>query len=209
MTEKKDCGHEGGQASPRLIFIAIAAFIALVLFVIFVIWLVLMPKKPQFLLQDATIYNFNVTPPNLLTTNIQVTISSRNPNGRIGAFYDKLDIHASYRDQQVTLVTEIPRTYEGHKDVAIWSPFLYGNSVPIAPYLAGSLIQDQNAGIILLSVKIYGKVKWKVGIWSSSWYRINVNCPAYISINDRTKSVVVGSAMKFQIVQSCNVDVSN
>ncbi|XP_071723889.1 NDR1/HIN1-like protein 12 [Rutidosis leptorrhynchoides] len=212
MTEKKDCGHhekEGGPSLGRLIFAALLAFIIIILFIIFLVWAILRPTKPRFLLQDATIYAFNVTPPNFLTSNIQVTISTRNPNGRIGIFYEKLDIYASYRNQQVTLATEIPRTYQGHKDIAIWSPFLYGNSVPISPYFAGSLSQDQSAGLILLSVKIYGKVKWKVGTWVSGKYRINVNCPAYISFSDRSKSVVIGSAIKYQIVQSCSVDVSN
>lgn len=210
----KECGHyeedeESSQLRYKRILLALLSILLLIAFIIFLVWIILQPKKPRFVLQDATLYAFNLSVPNLLTSNLQVTLSSRNPNDKIGIYYDSLDIYASYRNQQVTLATLLPTTYQGHKDVTVWSPYLYGNGVPVAPYLAPALAQDLNAGILLLDIRVDGRVKWKVGTWFSGGYRLHVNCPAYIMFSDRSAGagVQVGPAVKFQLVQRCTVDV--
>ncbi|XP_021278675.1 NDR1/HIN1-like protein 12 [Herrania umbratica] len=205
----KDCGHHDGKKQlVKRIVIAIVGFLIVFAIVVFLAWAILHPAKPRFILQDVTIYTFNLTAPNFLTSDMQITLSSRNPNDRIGIYYQKLDMYSSYRNQQITLPTLLPRTYQGHQDVTIWSPFLYGNAVPVAPFLEAGLSQDMNAGLVLLNIKVFGQLKWKVGTWISGRYQINANCPAYISFTDRTKAIQVGSAMKYQLVQICSVDVS-
>ncbi|XP_052178252.1 NDR1/HIN1-like protein 1 [Diospyros lotus] len=206
----KDCGaHHLDERKKlfRLAAVAVLAFVLLILFIIFLVWLILRPTKPRFILLDATIYAFNISGPNFLTSNLQVTLSSRNPNARISIYYDKLDVYAAYRSQQITLPTLLPADYQGHKDINVWSPFLYGNAVPIAPYLADVLAQDQMAGTLLINVRINGRVRWKVGTFISGRYHLYVNCPAYISFGDKNNGVPVGPAVKYQLVQNCHVDV--
>lgn len=205
----KDCGHHEHEERKlfRRPFVAFLAFIVLILFIILLVWLILRPTKPRFILQDATVYAFNVSAPNFLTSNFQITLSSRNPNDRIGIYYDRLDVYASYRGQQITLPTLLPPTYQGHKDITIWSPFLFGNSVPVAPYYTDALTQDQIAGTVLINIKATGRVRWKVGTFISGKYRLNVNCPAYINLGHRNTGVVVGPAIKYQLVQGCHADV--
>lgn len=219
----KECGHhhhdDRGQLL-RSIFGGIIAFILLILFIIFLIWIILRPTKPSFMLQDATVYAFNlsssinepspsVPTPNTVTITMQITLSAHNPNHRIGIYYHKLDVYASYRSQQISLPTALPATYQGHKDFTVWSPFLYGTAVPVSPYTLSSLQQDQNAGAVLVNVKVNGRVKWKVGTWVSGRYHIYVNCPAYIRFaGDRNGGIgVVAPSVKFQLLQSCSVDV--
>ncbi|XP_059627783.1 NDR1/HIN1-like protein 1 [Cornus florida] len=207
----KDCGHhhhhDERRKLYRLLFACFLIFVIVVLFIIFLVWAILRPTKPRFILQDATVYAFNVSPPNFLTSNLQVTVSSRNPNSRIGIYYDKLDVYATYRSQQITLPTLVPANYQGHKDVNVWSPFLCGNAVPVAPYLAAALSQDEMAGMVLINIKIDGRVRWKVGTFISGRYHLYANCPAYISFGNRNNGIVVGPAIKYQLVQSCHVDV--
>ena len=205
----KDCEYqEERRKLKRRIFCSVLAFIFLVLFVIFLIYVILRPSKPHFVLQDVTVLALNTSSaPGFLTTNVQVTVFSRNPNGRIGVYYENLDIFATYRSQQITLPALLPTTYQGHKDVIVWSPFLYGNSVPLAPYLCDMLNQDLMTGMVLLNVKIDGRVKWKVGTWISGSYHIHVNCPAYISFCERKDCIGFGPTVKYQLVKSCTVDV--
>ncbi|KAI5666963.1 hypothetical protein M9H77_16816 [Catharanthus roseus] len=209
----KECGHDEEEKTKlhRRIFAGLLALIILILFIIFLIWLILRPTKPSFILQDATVYAFNVSSPNFLTTNFQITLSSRNPNGRIGIYYDRVDVYASYRNQQITLPTLLPSSYQGHKDITVWSPFLFGNSVPIAPYFADQLNEDQLAGMVLVNIRINGRIRWKVGTFISGRYHLFVNCPAYINLgnknNNNNNGVMVGPAVKYQLVQSCHVDV--
>ncbi|XP_010942404.1 NDR1/HIN1-like protein 12 [Elaeis guineensis] len=183
------------------LFACLLSVVILILFVIFIIWLVLRPSKPNFLLQDATITQFDLSEPNFLSTTIQITISSRNPNDRIGIYYDRLDVFVDYRGQRITDATALPPGYQGHDDVTIWSPYLYGAAVPIASYLADAVHQDQTAGFFLLYIKIDGNLRWKVGTWISGHYHIHVNCPAFFTV-DAAKGV-----FQFQKVTSCSVDV--
>ncbi|OVA07128.1 Late embryogenesis abundant protein [Macleaya cordata] len=205
----KPCDHHGSKRKKllRRLFGAFLIFIIVVLFIILLVWLILRPTKPRFTLQDATVYQFNVSSPNFLSSNLQVTIASRNPNDKIGIYYDRLDVYASYRNQQITLPTALPPTYQGHKDINVWSPFVYGNSIPIAPFLAVSLNQEQTAGMVLIYIKVDGRVRWKVGTWISGKYHIYVNCPAYLTFGSRFSGVPVGPALKFQIDRECHTDV--
>ncbi|XP_010271387.2 PREDICTED: NDR1/HIN1-like protein 12 [Nelumbo nucifera] len=85
----------------------------------------------------------------------------RNPNDKISIYYNRLDVFVEYSNQQITLPTRLPPTYEGHKDFNIWSPFIYGSNVLIAPYPVVSLSQDQNIRTVLIKIKVYGRVRWK------------------------------------------------
>ncbi|KAK9170325.1 hypothetical protein Syun_002465 [Stephania yunnanensis] len=207
----KDCGHhkEKRRRFLRLVFATFLFILFIILLTIFIIWLVLRPTKPRFTLQDATVYQFNITGgPNLISSSLQVTVASRNPNDRISVYYDRLDIFAVYRNQQITLPTSILPTYQGHKDTIIWSPYLVGAAVPVAPFIGEALLQDQAAGVVMLNVKMDGRVRWKVGAWVSG----SITCTSIVLLFDFWCQQVplglnVGPAVKLQLDRACNVDV--
>ncbi|CAN8259719.1 unnamed protein product [Cochlearia groenlandica] len=208
----KDCGSH--THSPRRKFRRIIWSIIIILFIIFLtillIWAILQPSKPRFLLQDATVYAFNVSgdPPNLLTSNFQITLSSRNPNDKIGVYYDRLDVYATYRSQQITFRTSIPSTYQGHKEVNVWSPFVSGTYVPVSPYNAVSLDGDRDNGFVRLVIVAEGRVRWKVGTFITGKYHLHVRCLADINFGNRGNGVLVGdNAVKYTLANMCSVSV--
>ncbi|XP_041992521.1 NDR1/HIN1-like protein 12 [Salvia splendens] len=207
----KDCGHEDDERKKlhRRLLTASLAFLLLILFLILLIWLILQPSKPAFLLQDATVFAFNLSAANTLTTTIQVTLAARNSNQRIGIYYDRVDVYAAYHGQQITLPTLLPPTYQGHKDSAVWSPFLYGDAVPVAPELGVALGQDQIAGTLMVNIRVRGRIRWKVGTFVSGGYHLYVNCLAFINSGGRSVGIGGGGevAVKYQLVMDCHVDV--
>ncbi|KAF3442734.1 hypothetical protein FNV43_RR16651 [Rhamnella rubrinervis] len=208
----KHCDHHGKKRRKifRRILAGLLIFFFIVLVTILIVWAILQPSKPRFILQDVTVYAFNTSIPNILTSNFQITISSRNPNDKIGVYYDRLDVYASYRNQQITFRTAIPPTYQGHKEVNVWSPFVYGTNVPVAPFNSLALTQDQATGTVMLIIKMDGRVRWKVGAFISGRYHFYVRCPAYINLgsNAKTNGIIVGeNAVKYQLVQKCSVNV--
>ncbi|KMZ73545.1 harpin-induced like protein 10 [Zostera marina] len=210
-----DCGnhrwHERHHDGIRRFFKVLLFLVILVLITVLIVWLVLRPTKPKFYLRDTTVMAFNLSiTPSLLTTIIQATIAVRNPNQRIGIFYDRLQVYASYKSQPITLSSNIRPSYQPHKGVSVLSPFLYGTNVPIAPYLSTSLNQDEQSGSALLTVKIDGRIRWKVGSWTSGRYRLFVNCPAYLSFDTTfgsTDSNILSPVVRFQRISSCSVTV--
>ncbi|KAK4272678.1 hypothetical protein QN277_021197 [Acacia crassicarpa] len=207
----KECEHHHGgcrEKKYRKIVAGIVIFLIIVVLTILIIWAALRPSKPSFILQDVTVYAFNASVPNFLTTSFQVTILARNTNDRIGVYYDHLDSYVDYRNQQITYRTAIPPSYQGHKELDVWSPFVYGNDVPVAPYNFEGLTQDQSNGNVLVTIKIDGRVRWKVGAFTSGRYHIFVRCPAYISLGSQSSaSTLEGNAVKYQLAQRCTVSV--
>ncbi|CAL9161265.1 unnamed protein product [Musa hybrid cultivar] len=212
----KDCDHHHHSSCcgcsvcsdhSTLLTIAwvVGAFVLVVLLVVFITWLVLRPTKPIFYLKDATVYQFNLSlSDNILSTVLQATVSSHNPNSRIGVSYDRASVYVTYQNQQITLPTSIPPLYQGHHDINVWSPYLYGASVPVAPSICGSLQQDEAAGYLLLYLKIDGMVRWKVGTWTSGHYHLEVTCPAFFSVDSTSNGVAV---VRFQRMSPCSVSV--
>ncbi|XP_074560106.1 NDR1/HIN1-like protein 12 [Curcuma longa] len=207
MSEKSDCGHCDGDGARRLLFrLALACFISLVVLVL-VVWLVLRPTRPRFYLQDDSVVQLNLTPGSgLVTSVLQVTLSSRNPNDRIGIYYDRLVAYTRYRGQQTTAAEALPAGYQGHNDVTVWSPYLFGGAVPLAADLAAALSQDQQAGFVLLSVHIDGRLRWKVGAWTSGHFHLHVNCPAFLVLDSSRPSDAGSYYYRFQYTR-CRVDI--
>jgi hypothetical protein len=189
----KDCGNHGDEQLRQAWRRALTTLLALALAVAavaLVVYLLLRPTHPRFSLQDASLRQLDLSStsnassssglPVLLSTALQATVASRNPNGGVGVYYDRLDAYASYRGQQVTVAASLPAAYQGHGDVDVWSPVLSGPAVPLAPYLATAIAQDCQAGRLLLQVKIDARVRWKVGSWVSGHYHLFVTCPAFL-----------------------------
>ncbi|XP_009132214.1 NDR1/HIN1-like protein 1 [Brassica rapa] len=210
----KECGSHASN-SPRLLNFLGRNIICLVIFIIVTIigialaWVILHSPKPRFILQDATVFSFNVSgdPPDLLTSSIQTTLISRNLNGKTGINYDRLDVYASYQSQQITLPTSIPAAYQGYEEVNVWSPFIGGKYVPIARANALSLVQEQSSGAVKVLVHVVGKISWKVGpITRTS--DLFVRCPALISFGNSAAGVIVGGrGVKYTLVTVCSVSV--
>ncbi|KAI3706557.1 hypothetical protein L6452_24377 [Arctium lappa] len=206
----KHCSHHDDRKRKILkrIIAGLGILVVIVLIIFLITWAILQPKKPRFVLQDATIYTFNVSAPILLSSNFQVTIAARNPNSNIGIYYDTLETYAVYHSQQITYFTAIQPVYQGHKDTNIWSPFVYGTNVPVAPYNGASLSQDQANGAIGLVIKMNGRVRWKVGSFISGRYHLHVTCPAYIPFGNKNSGIAgVVTGVKYQLSQKCSVSV--
>lgn len=205
----KDCGHHNDEKKERLkkILAGVLVVIVIILLVILIVWAVLKPTKPKFLLQDATVYGFNVTGPTL-TSVFQVTVQAKNSNDKIAIYYDRLISYATYDDQQITLRTAIPPTYQDSNGMNIWSPFLTGQAVPIAPYIGVAINQDRSMGGVQIVIKLDGRIRFRVGSFTSGTYSIHVTCPAIIPFGDSGAGVYLGNnAVKYQLVQSCSVSV--
>jgi hypothetical protein len=191
----------GCMASCLLALVLIAAFITLV------VYLALRPSKPSFYLQDLQLQRpISLGDPSL-TASAQVTLASRNPNDHVGILYKRLDVFVTYRDEPVTVPVSLPALYQGHRDVSVWSPVLAAQAVPVAGYVADALKQDVAAGFVALTVKVDGRVKWKVGSWVSGSYHLFVSCPAVLSAPYGGGGGGTVTSLKFTQPTGCSVEV--
>ncbi|KMT16486.1 hypothetical protein BVRB_3g051040 [Beta vulgaris subsp. vulgaris] len=153
-----------------------------ILSLILLIWFILHPVKPQFILQEINIYQLNFSSLHLLNSSIEITLETRNPNQKVGVYYDVLKTYASYKGQPITLQTSIPPFYQEQQNSNLISASLVGNGLPVAPSLRYDVGRDQASGKMILVLKIDGRIRWKIATWVSGRYRVNVNCVAILPL---------------------------
>ncbi|OMO97793.1 Late embryogenesis abundant protein, LEA-14 [Corchorus olitorius] len=192
----KHCAKQQGltiEKSYKKLFFACSAVFTSVLAFIFIIWLILHPSKPQFSLKEADIYQLNLSGPHLLNSSIQLTLLSKNPNKKVGIYYDELHAYASYKGQQITVDSSLPPFYQGHEESNLLTASLEGTGLPVAPSFGYEVGRDQTAGRIILNLKVNGKLRWKVGTWVSGKYRFNVNCISVMAFGPNTPTAPLSS----------------
>ncbi|GAA0184536.1 hypothetical protein LIER_31824 [Lithospermum erythrorhizon] len=204
----KKQGFTNNKKFNKKFLCSFSTFLLSVLSLILLVYLTLHPKKPQFSLQQADIYQFNLSNiPNFSTLNstIRLTLLSKNPNQRVGIYYDEIQVHASYKGQQITQNTPLPEFYQGHEDTNFLSASLNGIMLPVAPSFGYEVQRDQAAGRLMMNLKADGKLRWKVGTWVSGKYRFNVNCIAIIPFG----SVVAATSgpLRFREGTQCSTTV--
>ncbi|XP_031393357.1 NDR1/HIN1-like protein 26 [Punica granatum] len=180
----KHCAEQQGIKNftinnlPKKLFFAFSAFFTSVLALIFLIYIILHPAKPQFSLCQADLYKLDLTlgPAHFLNSSIQLTLQSKNPNTKVGIYYDELQAYASYKGQQITVDSPIPPFYQGHGESNTLSASLAGSELPVGPSFGYEVGKDQTAGKLVLNLKVNGRIRWKVGMWVSARYRLNVDC---------------------------------
>jgi len=183
----KDCGNHSrrfifGPAKPiRRCMGSLCVLVIIALLVILIVFLVLHPRKPRFYVQDATVHALNLTN-GVLTTMVQFSIVSHNPNDRIGVYYDSLSAYATYEGQQITPPCSLTPFYQGDDDYDVLSPVLTGINVALAPFVADHLNYEKQNHLLSLTLKMYGRIRWKVGTWTSGHYHLNVNCFAIMGM---------------------------
>ncbi|XP_052186849.1 NDR1/HIN1-like protein 26 [Diospyros lotus] len=176
----KHCAKQGLSIEKhyKKLFYAFSTFFLSILSLIFLVWLILHPSKPHFSLKDAQIFQLTFSAPQLITSSIQLTLLSENPNKKVAIYYDQLQVYASYKGQQITTPTSLPPFYQGHEESNLISASLVGSGLQVAPSFGYEFGQDQIAGKLVMSLKMNGKLRWKVGTWVSRRYRFNINCVA-------------------------------
>ncbi|XP_039004135.1 NDR1/HIN1-like protein 26 [Hibiscus syriacus] len=88
------------------------------------VWLVYHPRKPRFVVVGAAVYELNATLQPYISTSMQFTIVTRNPNKRVSISYNKLQAYVSYRNQQITPTIDLPPLHHKTKSTVSLSPVL-------------------------------------------------------------------------------------
>lgn len=188
----KHCEQQQGLKSKKInkrVLCILSSILTFILTFFLLIYILLRPSNPQFYLKDVGVYHLSLSSsPNLLNSTIQFTLVSKNPNNRIGVYYDSLLTYAAYKDQRITTNTRLPPFYQGHQDANLLSAFLYGAAVPVASSFGNEVGHDRTVGRFLVKIKLDGTIRWKLGSWVSSRYHVDVDCVAVMGFGHGSTS---------------------
>lgn len=167
------------------ILIAIIVVIGLA---VLILWLLFRPNKVKFHVTDAKLTQFNLTG-NQLQYNLALNITVRNPNRRIGVYYDSIEAAAVYKGQR--LQTQwLPPFYQGHKTTAVLSPAFAGQQLLL---LAGQGLTEFNAeklaGVYDIDVDLNLRIRLKFGAVRIGKFKPKVNCEFKVPLSSGGSSV--------------------
>ncbi|KAG9455462.1 hypothetical protein H6P81_008366 [Aristolochia fimbriata] len=172
-------GDNYNYSAYKKLFYFISSLVLSLLSLAFILWLIFRPSKPHFNLKESDIYQLNLSASpqgHLLNSTIQITVVSNNPNHRVGIYYDRIRAYASYKGQQITVEAALPTFYQGHGETNLLTALLSGDWVPVPPSFGDQLLL--HGQMVILNIKLNGRLRWKVGSWVSGHYHFNVDCAA-------------------------------
>ncbi|XP_040999551.1 NDR1/HIN1-like protein 12 [Juglans microcarpa x Juglans regia] len=180
MTEECKCSHKGRR---KVICRCITIFFLLVGATALTLWLVYRPHNPQFKVIGTTINELNFSAAPLVTTNMQFTVVTRNPNKRISIYYDSLSVSVWYRNQAITPKVMLAPFFHKHHRIVTVSPVVCGGEIPTSVEVANGLVMDEAYGVMGLSLVLMGRLRWKlVGAIKTAHYGIYVKCDVLLDL---------------------------
>ncbi|KAJ0703236.1 putative Late embryogenesis abundant protein [Helianthus annuus] len=171
--------------------------------IVLVFWLIFRPNAPKFHVNDATLTQFTLSPDNnTLYYNLAVNMTFRNPNKRIGIYYDRIEAHAEYHDKRFD--TEyLERFYLGHKDEKDVSAVFVGQQVLASNdirELRSKYDSDTSERVYDIDLRLKLRVRLKVW-WAKPKFKPQFECDLKVPLT----SGGVGSNRRFERTK-CDFD---
>ncbi|XP_011093003.1 NDR1/HIN1-like protein 12 [Sesamum indicum] len=188
--------RRGALCAAIVIFLLLAGITALT------VWLVYRPHKPKFRVVSAAVYELNATSPPFISTTMQFTVVTRNPNKRVSIFYNQLSAFVSYKNQAITPPVILPPLFHETKSTVALSPVLGGSTLPVPAEVVNGLMMDEAYGVVGLRLVLTGKLRYKAGAIRSRRYGVYVRCDLFVGL----KKGIVGQ-LPLLGSPACIVDV--
>ncbi|KAJ4952168.1 hypothetical protein NE237_029000 [Protea cynaroides] len=144
-----------------------------------VIWILYRPQHPTFSVTAVRISQFNVTTnkdgTSQLNSNLDLTVSTRNPNKKLVFFYDPTTVTMSSAGIDVGNST-FPAYTHGTKNTTVLRTTVASTGESLESSSASSLKSDLKKGGIPLAVQLDTKMKVKMGGLKTDKLMIRVIC---------------------------------
>ncbi|XP_028795570.1 NDR1/HIN1-like protein 10 [Neltuma alba] len=158
------------------IFNLLLTIIVVVGIAVFLFWLIVRPNAIKFHVTGASLTQFNYTSNGTLFYDLALNITVRNPNRRLGVYYDKIEASASYQDAWFDSQTLTP-FYQGHKTTDFLNPVFEGQrSLLLDSTQTSELNRDKSSGIYNIDVTLHLRIRFKLGALKTFKLKPRVKC---------------------------------
>ncbi|CAL5207455.1 unnamed protein product [Lathyrus oleraceus] len=148
----------------------------------FLFWLIVRPNVVNFTVTDASLTRFNFTNNNTLHYDLAVNITIRNPNRRIGIYYDNVETLAFYKDVMFGNQT-LGGFFQHHKSTNFLNPVFKGEQViPLSSDQVSEFDKEKESGVYGIDVKVLLNVRFKLGLFKSGKAKPKVRCDLQVPL---------------------------
>ncbi|XP_009418272.3 NDR1/HIN1-like protein 6 [Musa acuminata AAA Group] len=179
--------------------LAIVILIVVIAVAAGVLYLVFRPKIPKYSVDRLAVSSFAVDDNATVAVTFNVTVTARNPNRRIGIYYQGgSDLSAWYTDERLC-TGSFPAFYQGHRNTTVLHVLLAGEA-KIGNELLTELQQQQQTGTIPLAVRGVVPVRVKLGKLKLWKVRFKVRCSLVVNSLSANGDVSIrSSSCKFKL----------
>jgi hypothetical protein len=157
------------------LFCIIYCFIIIILTIIgFLTWLIVRPNKVNITVTNASLTQFNFANDNTLHYDLAVNITIRNPNGRLGIYYDDIKTLAFYKD--VRFGSQTLGKFFQHRKSFLNPNFKGQQVVPLNSSQISEFDKEKKDGVFDIDVKLLLNVRFKFGLFKIRKAKPKVHC---------------------------------
>ncbi|XWS43351.1 hypothetical protein CRYUN_Cryun16bG0095500 [Craigia yunnanensis] len=173
----------------KLLFNIIVTAVVVIGLAVLIFWLIFRPNKIKFHVTDVSLTEFNLTTNNTLNYNLAVNMTVRNPNKRIGIYYDRIEARAYYEDQRFATQTLTP-FYQGHKNTSFLNPVFSGQQfVSLGADETSVFNEERTSGIHSIDVKLYLRIRLKVSWVKTGRFTPKISCDLKVPLSSANGSL--------------------
>ncbi|GKV31916.1 hypothetical protein SLEP1_g40570 [Rubroshorea leprosula] len=155
---------------------------------VLIFWLVVRPNKVKFSVTDASLTQFNLSD-NYLNYNLALNITVRNPNKKIGIYYDRIEANAYYEDERFDTETLTP-FYQGHKNTSYLNPVFKGqNLLVLGTEQLSEYNQEKSSGTYSIDVKLNLRIRFKVWKFKIGKFKPKIECDLKVPLSSSDGSL--------------------
>lgn len=147
-----------------------------------IVWLIFRPNTVKFHVTDAVLSEFNINNNNTLHYNLGLNLTIRNPNKRIGIYYDKIEARAFYRGQRFRTI-DLQTFYQGKKNTTNLNAEFKGQQlVLLGSDEMSKYNEDRNSGVYEIDIQLYLRIRMKFAFVKSSRVKPKIDCDLKIPL---------------------------
>ncbi|GLT47700.1 hypothetical protein SLA2020_213720 [Shorea laevis] len=148
-----------------------------------IFWLIFRPNIVKFYVTEASLTQFNLTSDNNLHCNLALNITVRNPNKKIGIYYDRIEANAYYEDQRFA-TQQLTPFYQDHKNTSYLNPSFQGQKlVFLGADGVSEYNQEKNSGVYSIDVKLNLRVRFKLGKLKTWRFKPKIECDLEVPLS--------------------------
>ena len=173
--------------------------IVIIAIVVGILFLVFRPKLPKYSIDGLRITQLSLTNNDTLSAGFDVNITARNPNEKIGIYYEGGSrITVLYSETQLCQGS-LPKFYQGHENTTVLTVELTGETQN-ATGLLTALQAEQQTGSVPLTLKVRQPVRIKLGKLKLMKMNFRATCSLEVdSLAANNEIGIQSSSCKFKL----------
>ncbi|CAH8307349.1 unnamed protein product [Eruca vesicaria subsp. sativa] len=165
-----------------------------------ILYLVFKPKLPDYSINRLQLTQFALNQDSSLSTAFNVTITAKNPNEKIGIYYENGSKITVWYTQAKLSQGSLPKFYQGHENTTVIYVEMTGQTRDATDIMTTLREQQQRTGNIPLRLRVNQPVRIKLGKLKLMKVRFLVRCNVFVdSLAANNVIKIQSSSCKFRL----------